>query len=303
MVYDVIVIGGGPAGLSAALNAAAEGLSTILLERGGGLGGQAGTSSRIENHLGFPDGVTGPCLTERSVAQAERLGARIVTGHTVRALYRQGDHWVAECAQARVRGLAVIVAAGVDFRRLDVPGGETALYGAAPGEHGQFAGRPVAVIGGGNSAGQAALNLSGHGCPVAVVVRRPLEATMSAYLIERIAADRRIAVVHGTPAAIEDGWLVLAGGAQISAVAVFAYIGAHPRTDFLADACPCDGAGYVVADADLQAAPGLFVAGDVRAGSRKRVAAAAGEGAIAAAHAWTYVASLTDSNALATVGA
>jgi thioredoxin reductase (NADPH) len=294
-MHDVVIIGGGPAGLSAAVNSAAEGLSTLLLEQLPYLGGQAGTSSHIENYLGFPQGVAGEPFIRRAAAQAKRLGASLVTEHAVTKVEHNPatDMWVVHC-EAGCRHIArtVILASGVDYRRLDIPGGtdEHVLYGAPASAHIECTGHPVVVIGGGNSAGQAVLNLAKLGAHVHLLVRRPLRHTMSQYLIERIAVTENVEPVIGEPTRIDPGGVATDRGMRLAAHRVFAYIGMVPRTAFIDNCCSTEGRGFIHTNDQFSANDaGLFVAGDVRAGSFKRVAAAVGEGAIAAASAWRHV--------------
>lgn len=300
MMHDVVIIGGGPAGLSAALNGAAEGLNTLLLERSDVLGGQAGTTSLIENYLGFPNGVAGEPLTKKAVKQATRLGADIRTNHgVVRVEHNEATGaWMTECQRGTKHvSKALILAVGVDYRQLpeDVDPQHHALYGAPASAHDECAGHPVVVIGGGNSAGQAALNLARIGADVVLLVRRPLKHTMSRYLIERIAVEPRISSVLGEPTEIIGNvvWYREPRTHKIVSTQgwrVFAYIGMTPRTGFIQQCCTVEAPGFIHTDDQFRANDhGLFVAGDVRFGSFKRVAAAVGEGAIAAAAAWRYV--------------
>lgn len=295
---DLVIIGGGPAGLSAALNGAAEGLDVALLEREAYLGGQAGTSSRIENYLGFHDGVSGACLTDQAFRQAQRLGAEVHLESEVVGLKHEPalGYWVTECSSGfKWVSSAVLVAVGVDYRRLEVPGGEgpNVMYGAPASSHDECGDSDVLIVGGGNSAGQAALNLCDVGARVTILVRRPLKQTMSAYLVERIAKDSRITVELGRLDEVHEDYSTFDtpdGARTVQASKVFAYIGAEPRTHFLQACCHVDDVGFIETDGDFRAnQEGMFAAGDVRAGSRKRVAVATGEGAITAANVWRHI--------------
>jgi thioredoxin reductase (NADPH) len=294
-MHDLVIIGGGPAGLSAALNGAAEGLDVLLLEGLDYLGGQAATSSRIENYLGFPDGIAGEPLTRKAAKQAARLGADLRTSHrVVSAAHNPATgYWAVECAGGTTHlSRAVLVAVGVDYRRLGIHGGdaEHVLYGAPASAHEECQDHNVVVIGGGNSAGQAALNLAHLGARVTLLVRRPLRATMSQYLIERVALHPGVTPVLGEPEVIDGPWVTAADGGAYRADRVFVYIGSTPRTDFLHHCCTVVDPGYIQTDGSHAANDaGLFAAGDVRAGSFKRVAAAVGEGAVAAASAWRHI--------------
>lgn len=298
MLYDTIIIGGGPAGLSAALNGAAEGLKVLLLERAPELGGQAGTSSRIENYLGWPNGVPGKTLTTKAVKQAHRLGAEIRLTHDVLKVEHSPmtGYWMTTCASgAQHLSRTVILATGVDYRHL-LPSqdpGRRALYGAPASSHAECAGKPVVVYGGGNSAGQAALNLERMGAHVTLLARHPLTATMSNYLIERLATARSVNLLMGEIIEILEPHVrakVDGREKHIPAFMSFIYIGMEPRTQFVRNCCELQPPGYVQTNEDFEAnSHGLFVAGDVRMGSFKRVSAAVGEGAIVAAKAWGFI--------------
>lgn len=299
-MHDIVIIGGGPAGLSAALNGAAEGLDTLLLERTDSIGGQAGTSSRIENYLGFPNGVAGQPLTTRAAKQAKRLGANLKLEHEVVDVTHDPvtETWMTSCATGSQHvSKALIVASGVDYRRLGetVDPHERALYGAPASAHEECKDKDVIVVGGGNSAGQAALNLAKIGARVTLLVRRPLRQTMSQYLIERIALEPNITGRLGEIGSIYDDppMVALKDHTELDAERVFAYIGMIPRTGFIEHCCTIHRPGFIETDENFSANEhGLFVAGDVRKGSMKRVAAAVGEGAITAAAAWRYIANV-----------
>lgn len=314
--FDLVVVGGGPAGLAAAVYGAAEGLDTVALDAVA-TGGQAGTSSLIENYAGFPTGISGGDLADRTAAQARRLGARINTPCPVAALRPgPGFHTLVLADGSEVPARAVIVATGARYRRLPLPElaryeGAGVYYAATAIEARDCRNQPVVVVGGGNSAGQAALFLSEQGNRVAVVVRRDsLEATMSRYLIARIEADPCVDVYTRTEVR------ALAGEGRLRAVTLerttegrseavdcaglFCFIGAEPATDWLEGTVALDPSGFVLTDRALPegvaegpafaartplpyetSVPGVFAVGDVRSGSLKRVAAAVGEGSSA----------------------
>jgi thioredoxin reductase (NADPH) len=296
---DVAVVGAGPAGLAAAVYAASEGLDTVVLE-GEAPGGQAGTSSRIENYLGFPLGVSGQELAGRAQVQAQKFGARIVVPRRVARLARDGALHRLELDDGSVlHSRVVIVATGARYRRLDhLPEldryeGRGVHYAATAVEAGLCEGEEVVVVGGGNSAGQAAVFLSRHAAHVHVVIRGDgLEATMSEYLIGRIAAapDRMtlhvrsaVTALHGDRQLERVTWAGRDGGPGVTrdVANLFLMLGAVPNTEWLEGCLELDAKGFAVADIGLQTSlPGVFAVGDVRAGSIKRVASAVGEGSV-----------------------
>jgi thioredoxin reductase (NADPH) len=315
--YDLIVIGGGPAGLGAAVYGASEGLRTVLVERTA-TGGQAGQSSRIENYLGFPDGVSGAQLTDRARRQAAKFGAEVLTARDVVGLEVNGSARGVRFADgSRVDAHTVILATGVSYRQLAAPGvaeltGRGVFYGSTLTEAAACAGQDVFIVGGANSAGQAAVYLSRHARSVTLLVRGPsLERSMSYYLIQQIAGIPSITVRTCTDVVAADGGdhlerLTLrdsvAGTTQtVQAQLLFVFIGAAPLTGWLDGVVARDERGFVLAGPDLSAdghlpagwwpdrppyhletsVPGVFVAGDARAESAKRVASAVGEGAMA----------------------
>jgi thioredoxin reductase (NADPH) len=319
-VYDVLVVGAGPAGLAAAVYAASEGLSVMILEQQA-YGGQAGTSSRIENYLGFPTGISGAALAGRAFIQAQKFGAEVAVPASVRVLDVSDGHPVAVLDNgARVQGRAMIIASGVRYRRLQLPDldrleGCGIHYAATPIEARLCQGDPVMLVGGGNSAGQAAVYLARYAAEVHMVIRGPgLEASMSQYLIERIAATPNIFLhTKSEIAALEtDGAGRLAAVMLRSRVDgsatrrvlrhVFLMIGADPNTQWLGElGVRRDAAGFILTGPDSGAAgrsaletsvAGIFAIGDVRAGSTKRVAAAVGEGAAVVAQLHARLAAL-----------
>ncbi|HNM84906.1 MAG: FAD-dependent oxidoreductase [Mycobacterium sp.] len=323
--YDLVVIGGGPAGLAAAVYGASEGLDTVLIERTA-TGGQAGQSSRIENYLGFPDGLSGAQLAERARRQAEKFSAELITAAEVVGLQIDGNARTVLLSDGRSIGTrAVILAMGVEYRQLAAGGcaeltGAGVYYGATASVAAECDGDEVYVIGGANSAGQAAMNLSRYAKKVTIVSRRALEDSMSHYLIEQIRATENIAelpdtVVH---AAAGDGHLEgitlentrTGERTDVDCGRMFVFIGAEPRTNWLDGIVARDDHGFILAGPDLRSdadvsvgwtldrpphhletsVPGVFVAGDVRAESAKRVAAAVGEGSMAVMFVHRYLA-------------
>jgi thioredoxin reductase (NADPH) len=315
--YDLVVIGGGPAGLGAAVYGASEGLRTVLVERSA-TGGQAGQSSRIENYLGFPDGVSGAQLTDRARRQAAKFGAEILTARDVSALEVNGAARVVRFSDgSAIAAHSVILATGVSYRQLAAPGCEDltgcgVFYGSALTEAPSCQGQDVYIVGGANSAGQAAMYLSRGAKSVTLLVRgASLSASMSHYLIQQIEESPNIQVRCRTvvEAAHGDGHLerltlrdVDSGQIeQVDAQWVFVFIGAAPLTDWLDGTVQRDERGFILAGPDLTfdgrppegweldrppyhletSVPGVFVAGDARSESAKRVASAVGEGAMA----------------------
>jgi thioredoxin reductase (NADPH) len=323
--YDLIIIGGGPAGLGAAVYGASEGLRTVLVERKA-IGGQAGQSSRIENYLGFPDGVSGAQLTERARRQAAKFDAEVLTTRDVVGLEVRGPARVVRFGDGQeLSAHAVIVATGVAYRPLVAPGvaeltGRGVYYGSASTEGPSCADTDVYIVGGANSAGQAALFFSRYARSVTLVVRGDsLERSMSYYLIQQLAVIGNIAVRTGTEVVAAHGSthleaLTLGDSKDgtvttVSAGHLFVFIGAEPRTDWLDGAVARDSRGFVYTGPDLLiggrrpagwdrerdpfylecSVPGIFAAGDVRANSVKRVASAVGEGAMAVTLVHTYL--------------
>ncbi len=314
-LYDLVIVGAGPSGLAAAVYGASEGLRTLLLDRHAP-GGQAGTSSRIENYLGFPAGVSGGELTRRAVMQAQRLGAEMLVPVEVVSLSIDGGYKHLTLSDGReIIARTMLAATGMEYREHEAPGiaehtGAGVYYGAAATEAPVFSGRRVMVVGGGNSAGQAAMHLARYAKDVQIVVRRDsLRTTMSHYLIEQIEKTPNIKVRGGTVVerAEGDGRLervVLRrddGATDTEEIdAVFVFIGARPRSDWLPEGVLRDGKGFVITGRDLSAdaryartwkerrepmaletsAPGVFAAGDIRAGAMNRVASAVGEGSM-----------------------
>ena len=305
--YDVAIVGGGPAGLAAAVYASSEGLDTVLFEALAP-GGQAGTSSRIENYLGFPNGISGIELASRAQVQAIKFGVHIALGRHVSTLTRNaaGDFEITLCDGTHVCAHAVIVATGAKYRRLTLADCERfecrgMHYAATAMESQLCVGEEVVVVGGGNSAGQAALFLSQSASKVHLLVKtEAIASSMSRYLVDRIEASPKIQVscnteltkVSGQRALERVEWRNMSSGETVtkSIRNVFVMIGAIPNTDWLKGCLPLDGKGFVVTGKSRAgeplgspfetAEPGLFAVGDVRADSVKRVASAVGEGSV-----------------------
>jgi thioredoxin reductase (NADPH) len=314
--YDLVIVGGGPTGLAAAVYGASEGLKTLMIEREAP-GGQAGTTSRIDNYLGFPAGLSGSDLARRAVAQATRLGAEILTPQEVVGVTLEDTYKVVELADgSRVSCRALLVATGVEYRKLRLPdadrlAGSGIYYGGATTEAPYYRGERVVVVGGGNSAGQSAVYLARFAEHVTVLVRgSSLAAGMSAYLVDQIGETANITVrvntetvaVHGAEAleSIEITDKVSGSTETLAVAAMFVFIGQAPRTDWLADLVERDEGGFVLTGTDLATGdhlrgwklerrpylletnvPGILSAGDVRSSSVKRIASAVGEGAMA----------------------
>jgi thioredoxin reductase (NADPH) len=316
--YDLTIVGAGPAGLAASVYAASEGLRAVAIEAVAP-GGQAGTTSMIENYLGFPQGISGGELAMRATAQAKRFGSEILLARRLVEISRDGPGYVAHLSDGTaVRSRAVLVASGVDWRRLEVPGidellGSGVYYGAGPSEAVTCRGCQVVIVGGGNSAGQAVIRFSRYAAHVTLVVRGgSLEASMSQYLISQVKELANVDVRTNTEVVEVEadtrlrGLVISSGGTRtrLAANALFVCIGGVPRTQGAANVgLVLDAAGYARTGAELNPSggalegwplsrqplpletnlPGLFAAGDVRSGSIKRCAAAIGEGSMAVA--------------------
>lgn len=321
-VYDLVIVGAGPAGLAAAVYGSSEGLRTLVLD-GTAPGGQAGASMMIENYLGFPTGITGAELTGRATLQAQKFDADLSAPSLVTALDVDGSHSVIRLADGEgATARCVLIATGADYRRLDVPGrqrfeGLGVYYAATPTELGACRGATVVIVGAGNSAGQAAVFLAGHTRGVIMLVRGDsLRRSMSSYLAERIEETENIEVLSHTVIRRMEGDERLERieientqtGARrtIDTPAVFTFIGAVPRTGWLPDAIETDARGFILTGRAVAnsphwererapfmletSRPGVFAAGDVRLGSVKRVASAVGEGAMAVKFVHEYLA-------------
>ena len=322
--YDLVIIGGGPAGLAASVYGASEGLSTLLIEERAP-GGQAGESSRIENYLGFPKGISGADLTRRAVAQATRLGAEILVPASVERIERRDPFRTIHLKDgSSITAKAVIVASGITYRRLPATGvdelsGTGVYYGTSQIDGVRHKGESVYVVGGGNSAGQAALFLTRFTDDVTIVIRRDdLGATMSQYLIDaieaspsvKVRANARIVEVigEGHLSSLRFADTTTSVETEVSAGALFIFIGQGARTDWIAGLVELDDRGFIMTGSDLgplkdwnvdrdpfpfeSSVPGVFSAGDVRHGSIRRVAGATGEGATAVRFVHKHLADL-----------
>ncbi|RYB93990.1 NAD(P)/FAD-dependent oxidoreductase [Nocardioides oleivorans] len=321
-VVDLVVVGAGPAGLAASVYASSEGLSTVCLEAEA-IGGQAGTSSMIRNYLGFPRGISGMRLAQRARGQALRFGTRFFTGWPATGISpcEDGGHHIVHTEGGDVHARTVLVSTGVNYRRLGVDSieelvGRGVYYGAAMAAARELAGDHVVIVGGGNSAGQAAIHAARFAKEVTIVVRRPdLAATMSSYLIDEIQWNPRI-TVRGCTRVIDGGpddvdhlaWLTFEdvdSGSQerVDARGLFLLLGAAPECSWLPDTVLRDERGFVLTGRDIPrerwvedvppedlatTVPGIFCGGDIRSGSMKRVASATGEGAsvVSSVHTW-----------------
>lgn len=313
-LYDVVIVGAGPSGLGAAVYGASEGLKTLLIERTAP-GGQAGTSSRIENYLGFPTGLSGTELAHRAWAQATRLGAEFLAAEVNDLCVQDGYKVLTLSDKTEVRTRAVVLTTGVSYRTLDVPGidhlnGAGVYYGAARTEARSCDQQDVYIVGGGNSAGQSAMYLAAYARRVFIVIRgESLAASMSAYLIDQITATENIELLPFTQVQevkgeqhLEEVVLQIGGRTEARpARALFVFIGAKPSTEWVCGTVLCDAKGYVLTGRDLVAdpryptswkrprepfaletcVPGVFAAGDGRAGAMARVASAVGDGSTA----------------------
>jgi thioredoxin reductase (NADPH) len=315
--YDLAIVGGGPAGLAAAVYGASEGLHTVIIEREAP-GGQAGMSSRIENYLGFPTGLSGGDLARRAVVQAKRFGVEILSPQAVTSMRTEGPYRILKMADdSELSCHALMVASGVQWRRLAAPGvdrlqGAGVYYGGGATEALSCKGEIVYVVGGANSAGQAAMNFAKYADRVVILVRgESLSSTMSKYLIDQIEqtpniqlwTHASIAEVHGD-SHLEEISILCSDTSKVervTATSVFIFIGALPQTDWLGDAVERDERGFILTGPDLIRAgdrpkgwnldrdpflletnvPGIFAVGDVRHGSVKRVASGVGEGSVA----------------------
>jgi thioredoxin reductase (NADPH) len=325
--YDLIIVGGGPAGLAGAVYGASEGLKTAMIEREAP-GGQAGTSSRIENYLGFPAGISGSDLARRAVAQATRLGAEIISAEVDSVRVEDPVKIVTLADESELSCHALMIASGMTLRKLAVPGyerfeGAGVYYGAAPSEAATYEGGEVYVIGGANSAGQAAMMFSKFAAKVTMIVRSPaLEMKMSQYLVDQIAGRENIEVILNTQV------LEVTGEERIEAIrlrntesgveqereanAIFIFVGAVPHSDFVEGVVARNERGFILTGPDIfvdgkkpitwtvtrdpmlneTSVPGIFAAGDVRHGVVRRVASAVGQGSVTVSMIHQYLSSV-----------
>ena len=306
--FDVVIVGAGPAGLAAAVYASSEGLNALVVERES-IGGQAGSSTRIRNYLGFSRGLSGAELAQRAYQQAWVFGATFLLTRDVVAI-RSGEvgHVVTISGETEIDARSVILAMGVTYRRLDVPAlaeleGVGVFYGSSPSEARQFTASDVFVVGGANSAGQAAVHLSRYAASVTLLCRSSLSSSMSQYLLDEIEGKANISVREATEVvgAAGDGRLERLtlrdpeGTTDVRADALFILIGAAPRTEWLPTEIARDERGFVETGPDYgTSVPGVFAIGDVRAGSVKRVASAVGEGSVVIQHVHRYLGAVAE---------
>jgi len=323
--YDLVIVGGGPTGLAAAVYAGSEGLRTVLIESET-TGGQAGTSAAIENYLGFPSGVSGADLARRATAQAKRFGAEVLTAREVTGIRVDANYRMATLDDgSELACYALLLSSGMQVRRLEVPGiegltGAGVFYGAALTEAAACRGKDVLIVGGANSAGQAALSFARYALKVTMLVRgSSLAEAMSSYLVDRIRDTPNIAVLTGAQVTavhgsghLEAAEVAVGPGRDVrrlEAAAMFIFIGSTPRSDFVSALVARDPGGFILTGPDLRVdgklpqswplerdpflletgVPGVFAAGDVRHGSSKRVAAAVGEGSAAVGMVHKYL--------------
>jgi thioredoxin reductase (NADPH) len=323
--YDLVIVGGGPTGLAAAVYAGSEGLRTVIVERET-TGGQAGTSAAIENYLGFPSGVSGADLARRATAQAKRFGAEVLTAREVKGIRVEAPYRMATLDDgSELACYTLLLSCGMQVRRLEVPGiealtGAGVFYGAALTEAAACRGKDVLIVGGANSAGQATLSFARHAHKVTMLVRgASLTESMSAYLVDRIKDTPNIEVLTGAHVVAVHGASRLEGAdvacgpardvRRLEAAAMFIFIGSTPRSDVAAGLVERDPGGFILTGPDLRSdgklppawklerdpflletsVPGIFAAGDVRHGSSKRVAAAVGEGSSAVGMVHKYL--------------
>lgn len=301
---EVVIIGGGPAGLSAAVNIASEGLSVTLVECCDKLGGQAKYSSRIENYLGFSQGITGQNLMSRAEHQALKFGTNFVMKQNAVRLTKYGHFSCIKLTNGDILiSRVAILANGLQWRTLDVPrvdefSGKSIFYGANMGDGPQYAGKNVTVVGGANSAGQAAMQFSKFAKTVRLIVRaESIDRGMSEYLVDRIKQTKNIEVFNNAEVSKLNGTDTLtsvdvAGVGSIETDGMFIFIGAEPRTKWLTGSCELDERGFILASNKHTSCDGVFAIGDVRKDSVKRIAASVGEGSEVAAHVHNYLGSL-----------
>ncbi|MBO9730700.1 MAG: FAD-dependent oxidoreductase [Chitinophaga sp.] len=325
-IYDVVIIGAGPAGLAASVYGASEGLKTLLIERHAP-GGQAGTSSRIENYLGFPSGLSGAELTRRAITQATRFGTEFLSPQSVKEIKLKADYKIVCLENGKeINTRSVVITTGVDYRKLETAGieqftGAGVYYGAAMTEAASCKEKSVYILGGGNSAGQAAVYLSRFAKEVFIVIRKSdLTATMSSYLIDQISEIHNIVILSNTEIVAATGTDRLEGlnienlqtkeVKAVAADALYIFIGAKPYTEWLGDLIIKDEKGFVQTGREMKSfeyfgklwkldrepylletsCPGIFAAGDVRSGAMSRVASAVGEGSMSISMVHKYLA-------------